>query len=73
MARPNRRRKRADKGNFEMKIYDKFIKADTPFEIHQLVLSIVEEILRGLNYKVSDIEWMGIDITIDKILMRGQQ
>ena len=56
-----------------MKTYDKFIKADTPFETHQLVLSIVEEILRGLNYKVSDIEWMGIDITIDKILMREQQ
>ena len=56
-----------------MKIYDKFIKADTPFSIHQLVMSIVEEILRGLNYKVSDIEWMGIDITIDRILMRDEQ
>lgn len=56
-----------------MKTYDKFIKSDTPFEIHQLVMSMVEEILRGLNYKVSDVEWVGIDIIIDKILMREQQ
>ena len=56
-----------------MSIYDKFIKADTPFEIHQLVMSIVEEILRGLNYEVSDVEWVGIGTIIDKILMREQQ
>lgn len=55
-----------------MKYIDKFIKVDTQFEIHHLVMSIVEEILRGLNYKVSDIEWMGIDINIDRILMRDE-
>ena len=55
-----------------MKIYDKFIKADNPFDIHQLVFDIVLEILKGLNYKVSDIEWVGIDRIIDNILMEEQ-
>ena len=53
-----------------MNNYEKIIKTDIPGHIHNLIFKIVLEVLRNINYKASDAECIGIDVLIDRILMR---